>query len=73
MAKKKRPGKLRFSDPILVSVPEFARLSGLGCCFTRQLVAEGKLPIRALGCRRWIIRDEAIAWLRKQPKPGAAA
>ena len=66
MPRKIRRQKLRFIDPILVSIPEFARLSGLGYCFVRQLVADGVLPVRVIGTRQWIIRDEAVEWLRKQ-------
>ena len=32
----------------------------------RQLVADGELPVRVIGTRQWIIREEAVAWLRKQ-------
>jgi hypothetical protein len=66
MARKIRRQKLRFIDPILVSLPEFARMSGLGYSSVRQLVAEGELPVRVIGTRQWIIREEAVAWLRKQ-------
>jgi hypothetical protein len=60
-------------DPVLISVPEFARLSGLGISFTRQLVTDGELPIRIIRGRKWIIRDVAIAWLREQVEPRPAA
>ena len=61
--------KLRFIDPVLVSIPEFARMSGLGTSTVRELVAAGELPVRVIGSRCWIIRDEAVAWLRKQIEP----
>jgi hypothetical protein len=66
MARKIRRQKFRFIDPILVSIPEFARMSGLGYSVVRQLVADGDLPTRVIRARRWIIRDEAVAWLRRQ-------
>jgi hypothetical protein len=73
MARKVRRQKLRFFEPILISVPEFARLSGLGYSMARQLVADGVLPTRVIGARTWILREEAIAWLQKQvdatPRP----
>lgn len=71
-ARRKRRQKLRFIDPVLVSTPEFARMSGLGYSYTRRLVADGVLPVRVIGSRKWIIRDEAVAWLRKQIEPPAA-
>jgi len=71
--RKPRRQKLRFIDPVLVSVPEFARLSGLGYSFTRQLVADGEIPSRVVGSRRWILREEAVTWLRKQIEPKDAA
>jgi predicted site-specific integrase-resolvase len=58
--------KLRFLDPMLVSVPEFARLSGLGYSVTRQLVKDGHLPVTTINNRRWIIREQAIEWIRRQ-------
>jgi len=64
--RKPRRQKLRFVDPVLVSLPEFARMSGLGYSSVRQLVADGELPVRVIGARQWIIRAEAIAWLHKQ-------
>jgi hypothetical protein len=64
-----RRSKLRFFDPVLVSIPEFARMSGLGESVTRQLVADGVLPIRVIRKRRWIIREDAVAWLRQQITP----
>ena len=68
-----RRQKLRFIDPVLISVPEFTRMSGLGYSLTRQLVADGELPSRVIGARTWIIRDEAVQWLRKQIEPRPAA
>jgi hypothetical protein len=72
MRKVKRQ-KLRFFEPVLVSVPEFARISGLGYSMARRLVADGELPVRVIGTRTWIVREEAIAWLQKQvdatPRP----
>jgi hypothetical protein len=67
--------KKRFPNPILVSIPEFVRRSGLGHTLTRQLIegGDGALPVRVIGTRRWIIREEAEAWLRKQAKPRTAA
>jgi hypothetical protein len=78
MATKVRPRKirrqkLRFIDPVLVSIPEFARMSGLGNSLTRQLVADGELPTRVIRSRRWIVRDAAVAWLRAQVEPRPAA
>jgi hypothetical protein len=61
-----RRQKLRFFEPILVSIPEFSRMSGLGYCFVRQLVADGVLPVRVIGKRTWILRQEGVEWLRKQ-------
>ena len=73
MPRKVRRQKLRFIDPILVSVPEFARMSGLGDSVVRQLVADGELPTRVIRTRRWIVREEAVAWLRQQIEPRPAA
>ena len=66
MPRKPRRQKLRFIDPILVSIPEYSRMSGLGPSAVRNLVADGQLPVRIINQRQWIIRDEAIAWLRQQ-------
>jgi hypothetical protein len=63
MAKKR---KLRFIDPLVVSIPEFARISGLGRSKVRDLVDDGTLPHRLIGNRVWIIRAPAIEWLCKQ-------
>jgi hypothetical protein len=71
--RRERRQKLRFIDPLLVSIPEFARLSGLGSSFTRRLVDDGELPVRVIRGRRWIIRDEGVAWLRAQVEPRPAA
>jgi hypothetical protein len=71
--RKIRRRKLRFIDPILISIPEFSRISGLGYCFARQLVMDGEVPSRLIGTRRWVLRDEAVAWLRKQIEPRPAA
>jgi hypothetical protein len=71
--RKVRRQKLRFIDPVLISVPEFARMSGLGYSLTRQLVFDGELASRVIGSRHWIIRDEAVAWLRQQTEPRPAA
>ena len=73
MARKPRRQKFRFIDPVLISVPELARMSGLGYSFVRQLVADGVLPVRVIGTRTWIIREEAVAWLRQQVEPRPAA
>ena len=64
--RKRTNRKLRFIDPVLISIPEFARMSGLGASVVRTLVAEGALPTRVILTRRWILREEAIAWLRQQ-------
>ncbi len=69
MARKIRRQKLRFIDPVLISAPEFARMSGLGYSTVRQLVTDGELPVRVIGTRQWIIREEAVAWLRRQIEP----
>jgi hypothetical protein len=63
MAKKPRRRKLRFIDPLLVSIPEFGRISGLGPTKVRELVADGTLPHRVIGNRAWILRAQAVAWL----------
>jgi hypothetical protein len=73
MARKVRRQKLRFIDPVLISIPEFARGSGLGTSVVRQLVADGELPTRVIRARRWILRAEAVEWLRKQTEPRSAA
>ena len=73
MPKKVRRQKLRFIDPLLISIPEFARMSGLGESMVRQLIGEGELPVRMIRGRRWIIRDEAVMWLRQQIEPRPAA
>jgi hypothetical protein len=64
--RKPRRQKLRFIDPVLVSIPEFARISGLGVSKIRELVDDGTLPHRMIGNRVWIIREPAIEWLCKQ-------
>jgi predicted DNA-binding transcriptional regulator AlpA len=73
MPRKPRREKLRFIDPVLVSLPEFTRMSGLGRSVVRQLVEEGDLPVRTILKRRWIIRDAAIEWLRRQVEPSRPA
>jgi excisionase family DNA binding protein len=74
-AKRYRPRrqKLRFLDPVLVSIPEFARMSGLGQSMVRRLIAAGELPSRRIGSRLWIIREEAVAWLHQQIAPRKTA
>jgi hypothetical protein len=64
---KLRRRKIRILNPLLISIPEFARMSGLGDSFVRELVAEGELPVRVIRGRKWIIRDRAIEWLCRQP------
>lgn len=65
--KRRKPRKkLRWADPVFVSKPEFARISGLGKNLVDQLVADGTLPTCVIAKRRWILREEAIALLRKQ-------
>jgi excisionase family DNA binding protein len=71
--RKVRRQKLRFIDPVLISVAEFARLSGLGYSLIRQLVADGELPSRVIGTRTWIIREAGVAWLRQQIEPRTPA
>jgi predicted DNA-binding transcriptional regulator AlpA len=66
---KARREKLRYLDPVLVSIPEFARMSGLGDSFVRRLVKDDELPARVIGSRKWIIRAEAVEWLHPQIKP----
>ena len=73
MPKKKNRSKLRCSDPVLISAQEFAKQAGLGAVLTRQLVASGQLPYREINGRRWILRSEALAVLRKQSKAKPAA
>jgi excisionase family DNA binding protein len=73
MAKKPRRQKLRFIDPLLVSIPEFARMSGLGASKVRELVEDGTLPHRMIGSRAWIIRAEAVRWLCELVEPRPAA
>jgi hypothetical protein len=70
---KQRRQKQRFIDPLLVSSVEFARMSGLSAGLIRQLVADGELPSRVIRGRGWILREEAVAWLRKQIEPRPAA
>jgi hypothetical protein len=64
MAQKKIRRKA-FVEPVLISVPEFSRLSGIGYTLTRQLIASGEVPTRLIGNRRWVIRAAAVAWLEK--------
>jgi hypothetical protein len=64
-SRRNRRQKARFPDPVLVSIPEFARLSGLGGSLTRLLAIEGVLPTCMIGNRRWIIREEAIERLKQ--------
>jgi hypothetical protein len=71
--RKPRREKLRFLDPILISLPEFSRLSGLGQTLVRRLLNDGTLPHTVIGKRIWIIRDDAISWLRRQVEPRPAA
>ena len=73
IAKKSRRQKLRFIDPLLVSIPEFARISGLGASKVRELVEDGTLPHRMIGTRAWIIRQPAVAWLCEQVEPRSVA
>lgn len=66
--------KLRFIiDPVLISIPEFSRISGLGLSLTRELVEDGTLPSRTIKKRIWIVREPAVAWLRNQAEPRPAA
>ena len=63
---KKKVTNSKFTEPILISIPEFARLSGLSYSVVRQLVAQGELPLRVIRSRQWIIRAKAIEWLHKE-------
>jgi hypothetical protein len=65
--------KLRFIDPLLVSIPEFCRMSGLGQTLVRRLLDDGTLPHTVIGTRAWIIRGDAVTWLRRQAEPRPAA
>jgi hypothetical protein len=65
--------KLRFIDPVLVSIPEFSRMSGLGQSLIRELVDDDTLPTRTIRDRVWIVREPAVAWLRSQVEPRPAA
>lgn len=55
--------KTRTTDSILISAPEFARISGLGYSYTRKLLNSGQIPVREIEGRKWIIRKSAIKWL----------
>jgi hypothetical protein len=73
MPKKKTRQKIRTSDPVLCSAVRFATESGLGLSLVRELLANGELPFKQLRQRRWILRSEALASLRKQTKLPARA
>jgi hypothetical protein len=75
MAKKKnrQNQKFRGADPVLISAIRFSRESGLGVSLVTELLAAGELPFRLIRERRWILRSEALAALRKQTKPRPAA
>lgn len=60
--------KGRAPDSLLVSIPEFSRIAGLGESFTRRLTHNRTLPACVLAGRFWILRDQAIDWLRSQPE-----
>ena len=72
MPRKIRRQKLRFIDPLLVSIPEFSKLSGLGQSMVRQLILDGELPTRLIRERRWILREEAVARLREKEAAGGS-
>jgi hypothetical protein len=58
--------KMRFVNPLLCSAVEFARMSGLSAGLIRRMIGSGELPSRLIGTRRWILRAEAVEWLRNQ-------
>jgi hypothetical protein len=73
MPKKKTRQKIRTSDPVLCSAVRFATESGLGLSLVRELLANGELPFKLIRERRWILRSEGLAALRKQTKPRPVA
>jgi hypothetical protein len=65
--------KLRVPEPLLESIPQFARRSGLGQSLTRHLIFTRELPSCTINGRRWIPVEEALAALRSKVEPRPAA
>lgn len=54
------------SEPLTVSVPEAARLLGIGRNAAYELVATGRLPHVRFGRTIRVPRDTLGAWLRQE-------
>jgi hypothetical protein len=60
--------KQRLATALLVTVPEFAVISGVAEYRVRRMVAEDLLPYRLIGQRKFILRE---AGLRSLVEPAA--
>jgi hypothetical protein len=66
MRRKEPKGKRRSDDALLCSANQFARVTGLSAGLIRRMIATGEMPSRLIGTRRWVLRPEAMEWLRNQ-------
>ena len=55
------------SDPHLLTIPEFALWARIGRTKTYEEIRAGTLRALKVGRRTLIKRDDALAWLDRQP------
>jgi excisionase family DNA binding protein len=63
--------RIRQSDELAVSLPEAARLLGIGKTLMREIVAREEIPACKIGSRTVIRRAALEAWLEQQEAGGA--
>lgn len=56
--------------PLLLKVPDVARLAGLGLTKTYQLISHGELPVVRLGRAVRVPRAALIAWIEARVEGG---
>lgn len=49
--------------PHLVSIPRAAKVIGIGYTTARRLIAEGEIPTKQVGKRRWVAKRDLLAYL----------
>jgi len=62
--------RIRQSDELAVSVPEAARLLGIGKTKMHDLLANGEIPATKIGARTVVRRAALESWLEQQEAGG---
>jgi excisionase family DNA binding protein len=55
------------STPLLLSIPDFCKLHGIGRSTTYRIIASGQLKARKIGRRTFIEAEDAQAWRNSLP------